>query len=61
MTELNQIPPAHRVSVREMFDIDSDLTVPAVSERDDHVPKVDAAYRCNTDVTVSIPRQSRGL
>jgi cobaltochelatase CobS len=54
MTELNQIQPDHQVSVREMFGIDSDLMVPAFSERDDHVPEVDAVYRFNPDVTLAI-------
>jgi len=40
--------------VREVFGIDSDLKVPAFSERDDHVPEVDEAYRFNPDVTLAI-------
>lgn len=42
------------VSVREVFGIDTDLQVPAFSERDDHVPEVDEAYRFNPDVTLAI-------
>lgn len=42
------------VSVRELFGIDTDLQVPAFSERDDHVPEVDEAYRFNPDVTLAI-------
>ena len=54
MTELDQLLPDHRVSVRELFGIDSDLMVPAFSERDEHVPEVDSAYRFNRDVTLAI-------
>ena len=54
MAEIDQIRPDHRVSVREVFGIDSDLQVPAFSERDDHVPEVDSAYRFNHDVTLAI-------
>ena len=54
MTEIAQIEPDHQVSVRATFGIDSDLLVPAFSEREDHVPEVDAAYRFNADVTLAI-------
>jgi cobaltochelatase CobS len=42
------------LSARELFGIDSDLMVPAFSERDEHVPDKDAAYRFNQDVTLAI-------
>jgi cobaltochelatase CobS len=42
------------VSVREQFGIDSNLMVPAFSERDDHVPDIDPAYRFNEEVTLAI-------
>ena len=42
------------LSVREVFGIDTDLQVPAFTERDDHVPEVDAVYRFNPDVTLAI-------
>ena len=54
MTEIEQIEPDRLVSVREVFGIDSDLQVPAFSERDDHVPEIDEAYRFNPDVTLAI-------
>jgi len=54
LTELTQIRPDSKVSVRSVFGIDSDLVVPAFSERDDHVPEVDDAYRFNPDVTLAI-------
>ena len=54
MTEIAQIRPDLLLSVREVFGIDSDLEVPAFSEREDHVPEVDEAYRFNTDVTLAI-------
>ncbi|MGC7477995.1 cobaltochelatase subunit CobS, partial [Pandoraea pneumonica] len=34
--------------------MDTDLQVPAFSERDDHVPEIDTAYRLNPDVTLAI-------
>ncbi|HCN91574.1 MAG TPA: cobaltochelatase subunit CobS [Oxalobacteraceae bacterium] len=42
------------MSVRTLFGIDSDLMVPTFSERDDHVPEIDHAYRFNSDVTLAI-------
>jgi cobaltochelatase CobS len=49
-----ELHPDRTVSAREVFGIDSDLDVPAFSERDDHVPEVDSAYRFNPDVTLAI-------
>ena len=54
MTDISTIHPDRTVAVREVFGIDSDLRVPAFSERDDHVPEVDEAYRFNRDVTLAL-------
>ena len=53
-TDLQQLQPTQRVSVRERFGIDTDMTVPAFAERDDHVPEIDTAYRFNPQVTLTI-------
>ena len=53
-TNLAEQMPDIEVSVREVFDIDSDLKVPAFSQRDDHVPEIDTAYRFNKDVTLAL-------
>ncbi|WP_224002611.1 AAA family ATPase [Cupriavidus pinatubonensis] len=42
------------VPVRSLFGIDSGLMVPAFSERDDHVPEIDPAYRFQPEVTLAI-------
>ncbi|OMH31740.1 AAA family ATPase [Motiliproteus sp. MSK22-1] len=54
MSDIQLQQPDRMVSVREIFDIDSDLRVPAYSERDDHVPEIDTAYRFNREVTLAI-------
>ena len=54
MTELSSLQPDRMLSVRDVFGIASDLRVPAFSERDEHVPEVDAVYRFNADVTLAI-------
>lgn len=54
MTDIQQIQPNRLVAVRDLFGIDSDMRVQAFSERDDHVPEIDEAYRFNPDVTLAI-------
>src|SRR5258708_37212615 len=46
--------PDMKVSVRQVFGIDSDLEVPAYSEVDPHVPDVDTAYRFDRATTLAI-------
>ena len=46
--------PDIRVNVREVFNIDQDLDVPAFSERSDYVPAVDEDYRFDHDTTLAI-------
>jgi cobaltochelatase CobS len=50
----NLTAPDRVVAVRDVFDIDSDLKVPAFAEADEHVPEVDGAYRFNADVTLAL-------
>jgi cobaltochelatase CobS len=46
--------PDTKVSVREVFGLDQDLTVPAFSVRTDYVPALDNAYRFNPETTLAI-------
>ncbi len=46
--------PDARVSVRQVFGIDSDMQAPAFSQRTEHVPDVDDAYRFDRDTTLAI-------
>jgi cobaltochelatase CobS len=48
------VSPDHRVTVREVFGLDSDLVVPAFTEPSEHVPEVDPAHRFNRDVTLAV-------
>jgi cobaltochelatase CobS len=54
MSEIDSLAPDRLLNVREVFGIDSPLQVPAFSERDEHVPEVDGAYRFNADVTLAL-------
>ncbi|MFT3819993.1 MAG: AAA family ATPase [Rubrivivax sp.] len=54
MSDLSNRTPDTRVSVREVFGLDSDLSAPAFGTREAHVPELDAAYRFDHDVTLAI-------
>ena len=55
-TETEEITglPDMKVSVRQVFGIDSDLEVPAYSEPDEYVPEVDADYLFDRQTTLAI-------
>src|SRR6202521_5604280 len=46
--------PDMKVSIRQLFGIDSDLEVPAYSEPAEHVPEIDADYRFDKPTTLAI-------
>lgn len=46
--------PDMNVSVGQVFGFDSDLEVPAYSQRNEHVPDLDPDYLFNRDVTLAI-------
>jgi len=54
MDDIRLIKPDLMLSVRELFAIDSDMQVPAFSQRDEHVPEIDPAYHFNAEVTLAI-------
>ena len=46
--------PDTKISVREVFRIDSDLEVPAYSQRTEHVPDLDSDYLFDRQTTLAI-------
>src|SRR5471032_1615409 len=46
--------PDKMVGIREMFGVDSDMQVPAFTERDSHVPDFDDAYQFDPQTTLAI-------
>ena len=46
--------PDITVKVRELFGIESDLEVPAFSQRTEHVPEIDPTYKCDRETTLAI-------
>jgi len=51
---LYALTPDRKVSVREIFGVDSDMLVPAFSSRDPHVPDFDDAYCFDPQTTLAI-------
>jgi cobaltochelatase CobS len=52
-TEVRGLPDM-KVSVRQLFGIDTDLEVPAYSQAEEHVPDIDPDYLFNRDTTLAI-------
>jgi cobaltochelatase CobS len=46
--------PDIKLSVRDTFGLDTDMTVPAFSVGSEHVPELDPAYRFDRDTTLAI-------
>ena len=46
--------PDTKVDARKAFGIDTNITVPAFSQRNIHVPDIDSAYRFNRETTLAI-------
>jgi cobaltochelatase CobS len=46
--------PDITISVRQVFGLDSEMQVPAFSQRSEHVPDVDESYRFDHDTTMAI-------
>ena len=46
--------PDTKVSVREQFDLDIDMEVPAFSVRTEHVPDLDTSYKFDRETTLAI-------
>ena len=46
--------PDTKVSARKLFDIDTDWMIPAFSQKSEHVPDIDTAYRFDPSTTMAI-------
>ena len=46
--------PDLRISVKQTFNIDSDLEVPAFSEKNEYVPEIDSSYIFDKETTLAI-------
>ena len=54
MTNNEMLLPDTEFSAQELFGFNSNLTVPAFKERDEHVPDIDEDYLFNKEVTLAI-------
>ena len=52
--KLLSLAPDRTLTVREAFGVDSDMKVPAFSERDEHAPEIDTAYKFDPQTTLAI-------
>jgi len=52
MTDLSR--PTEDISVRDVFGIDSDMTVKGFTEGSDRVPALDPTYKFDPDTTLAI-------
>src|ERR1700733_13459644 len=50
----NKAVPDMKISVRQVFGIDSDMEAPAFSTSDNHVPDLDPDYLFDRDTTLAI-------
>ncbi|WP_312136977.1 cobaltochelatase subunit CobS [Brevundimonas sp.] len=48
------LAPHRKVTIREVFGIDSDMEVPMFDERDSHVPEIDSSYQFDPQTTIAI-------
>jgi cobaltochelatase CobS len=53
MTDINA-KPTEEISVREVFGIDTDMTVKGFEDRTDRVPEVDSTYKFDPETTLAI-------
>ena len=54
MTDLSEIIPDIKVSVNQIFGIDTDMKVDGFSKKNEYVPEIDSSYKFDRDTTLAI-------
>jgi len=54
MTSLNQLIPDIKISVNQIFGIDTDMKVDGFSKKNEYVPDIDSTYKFDRDTTLAI-------
>ena len=54
MTNLNELAPDIKISVNQIFGIDTEMKVDAFSKKNEHVPEIDSSYKFDRDTTLAI-------
>ena len=54
MTNLNELVPDIKISVTQIFGIDTEMKVDGFSKRNEYVPEIDSNYKFDRDTTLAI-------
>ena len=54
MTNLKELVPDIKVSVNQMFGIDTEMKVDGFSKKNEYVPEIDSNYKFDRDTTLAI-------
>ena len=54
MTGLDQLAPDIKISVNQIFGIDTEMKVDAFSKKNEYVPEIDSTYKFDRDTTLAI-------
>jgi len=54
MTNLNSLTPDIKISVNQIFGIDTEMKIDCFSKKSEYVPEIDSAYKFDRDTTLAI-------
>ena len=54
MTNLNELVPDIKISVKQIFGIDTDMKVDGFSKKTEYVPEIDSTYKFDRDTTLAV-------
>jgi len=54
MTNLSELTPDIKISVNQIFGIDTEMKIDAFSKRNEYVPEIDSNYKFDRDTTLAI-------
>jgi len=54
MTNLNELTPDLKISVNQIFGIDTEMKVDGFSKKNEYVPEIDSNYKFDRDTTLAI-------
>ena len=54
MTNLNELTPDIKISINQIFGIDTEMKVDAFSKKNEYVPEIDSNYKFDRDTTLAI-------
>ena len=54
MTNLYELTPDIKISINQIFGIDTDMKIDAFSKKNEYVPEIDSNYKFDRDTTLAI-------